>query len=89
VYDWLMEAGPAENTGMGQAPLSWSEIDRWAARTFQQPTSWESRTMRRLSCEYLAELAAAEDPHRGAPWVAFGVHVDHAAAERQLRSVLG
>ena len=41
VFDWLMEIGPAEAAGMGQAPISWREIDAWAARTFQRPSAFK------------------------------------------------
>jgi hypothetical protein len=84
-----MEIGPGEAAGMGQGPISWQSIDSWARRTFQRPSAWATRMLRRLSCEYLAELAAAEDLHRAAPWTPVGLHVDHSANERQLRSVLG
>jgi hypothetical protein len=84
-----MEVGPAESGAMGQGPISWREIDAWAARTFAQVSAWEVRLLRRLSTEYLAEIHQAEDPSRPAPWWPSILQVDHEANERQLRSVLG
>lgn len=89
LFDWLMDAGPVESGPMGQAALSWCEIDAWAARTFTRPSAWEARTLHRLSAEYLAELRAAEDQHRPPPWGQPGAEVDRATEERRLRAVLG
>jgi hypothetical protein len=89
VFDWLMEVGPAEASGMGQVPVSWREIDAWSARTFQRPSAWEARLLRRLSAEYLAELHAAENLYRPAPWSPVPTRIDRDANERQLRAVLG
>lgn len=89
VFDWLMEVGPAEPGAAGQVPVSWREIDAWATRTYQRPSAWEARTIRRLSGEYLAEIHAAEDHTRPAPWSPVGVEIDRASEERRLRAVLG
>lgn len=84
-----MEVGPAEAGTMGQAPLSWQTIRAWRLETFQRPSAWEVRMLRRLSTEYLAEIHAAEDPHRAPSWLAGRAEVDQEANERQLRAVLG
>lgn len=84
-----MEAGPVEAGGMGPAPLSWREISAWAERTFQRPSAWEARTLRRLSREYLSEIHAAEDQHRAAPWSPAPTEADRNTQEQRLRAVLG
>jgi len=89
VYDWLMEAGPIQNGAMGQAPLSWGEIDRWASGTSTRLSAWDRRMLRRLSTEYLSELHAAEDHTRPAPWSPVGAEVDRKSEEQRLRAVLG
>ena len=89
LYEWLMEVGPIAVDGMGQTPITWSMIRDWAALTFKRLSAWEARTLRRLSTEYLAELRAAEDHMRPAPWVPTRAEVKPEDAERQLRAVLG
>ncbi|WCT75038.1 hypothetical protein PQ455_07435 [Sphingomonas naphthae] len=90
VFDWFMELGQIEVTGMGRAALSWREIDAWASRTFTPMTAWEARLLRRLSVAFLAESGAAESPYHPAPWVErITSQAARDAAERQLRSVLG
>lgn len=89
ILDWLMDVGPAEQTGMGQVPIGWRTIDAWAARTFSRPSAWEARILRRLSAEYLAELHAAEDHMRPAPWSPSRAEVGPANEEARLRAVLG
>ena len=89
VYDWLMQVGPVEVSGMGQVPISWATIHAWAALTFNRLSAWEARMLRRLSSEYLAEVQAAEDHTRPAPWTARWSEIDTKDAERRLRAVLG
>ncbi len=89
VYDWLMQVGPVEAGGMGQVPISWATIHAWSALTFTRLSSWEARMLRRLSSDYLAEIHAAEDHTRPAPWAPGRAEVDQQEAERRLRAVLG
>ncbi|GGE75161.1 hypothetical protein [Sphingomonas prati] len=89
VFDWLMEVGPADVGAMGQVPLGWSTIRDWADGTFQRLSAWEFRTLRKLSAEYLAELSAAEDRNRPAPWSPGRADIDPKTEEQQLRAVLG
>jgi hypothetical protein len=89
IYDALMEVGPTEAGAMGPIPLSWREIDAWAARTFARPSAWEARLLRRLSAEYVNQAHLAEDRNCPAPWWPLRIEVDLEANERQLRAVLG
>jgi len=74
---------------MGQAPIGWTTIRDWAAMTFQRPTAWEARVLRRLSGEYLSELHAAEDRMRPAPWLPERTEIPRESEEQRLRAVLG
>lgn len=90
LFDWLMEIGPTEASGMGRLPISWATIDAWARLTGTALTPWKARTLRRLSVEYLAESVAAEDPGRLSPWKAeTPMEVDRDAMERQHDAVFG
>jgi hypothetical protein len=89
LYDLLMQVGPVEAGGMGQVPIGWTTIRNWSELTFTRLSAWEARTLRRLSGDYLAELHAAEDHNRPAPWSPGRADVDGQDAERRLRAVLG
>lgn len=65
LIDYLFEAGP----GMSGEALTFQEIGSWASQTGRVLDTWEPVALRRLSCAYLAELHAAEDPARPAPGV--------------------
>jgi hypothetical protein len=70
--DWLInywrELGLC-GAGFGRSvPLSWLEIDTWARMTAISLTPWEALTLRRLSDEYVAELARASSATAPPPW---------------------
>jgi hypothetical protein len=54
--------------GMGNAPLSHSEIAAWQGNTGIELSAWEARTLRTLSAEYLNSAQDAEDAKCKAPW---------------------
>lgn len=54
---------------MGSAPISFSEIAAWQQLTGISLSSWESRTLRRLSGEYSREMHLAENPNRLSPFI--------------------
>lgn len=54
--------------GMGNAPLSHSEIAAWQSNTGIELSAWEARTLRQLSAEYLASAQEAEDEKCKPPW---------------------
>lgn len=57
---YLYEIGPAMQGGMGDSPITHGEIAHWQSNTGITLDSWESRTLRRLSIDYLAESSAAK-----------------------------
>jgi hypothetical protein len=65
---YLYEAGPIMSGGMGDSPLSHSEIRAWQDNTGTVLTAWEARLLRRLSREYLHSSQQAEKPNCPAPW---------------------
>jgi hypothetical protein len=90
-FDMLMEIGPVEPAGMGEAPIGWQTIAAWADLTGARVSPWQARLLRDLSKAYLTERVAAEDPVWPAPWVdpaAAAVRLEQAANEARLRAVL-
>lgn len=65
---YLFEFGPSMAAGMGCAPISASEIESWQRLLGVEFHPWESRLLRRLSCEYTGESALASKPDRPAPF---------------------
>jgi hypothetical protein len=64
----LFEMGPTLPAGMGEAPITFSEIDAWQHVTGIRVNAWEGRMLRRLSGAYAAERAKGVDIKRPAPW---------------------
>ena len=68
--EYLFELGPTMAAGMGAGPVTHQEIRAWQLNAGIELTPWESRTIRRLSSDYLDELRKAEKRDRPAPWLA-------------------
>ena len=66
---YLFEIGPSMAAGMGEAPITHGEIESWQHNTGIILNSWEARTLRGLSSEYVSENYAAKDPDKECPWV--------------------
>ena len=64
----LFDVGPTLAGGMGNSPLTYSEIEAWQRITGIELLPWEAALLRRLSAEYLAESSAATKPDRPAPF---------------------
>lgn len=65
---YLLEIGPTMASGMGAGPITFGEIDRWCARMGIDLSPWETRTLRRLSNEYLGESHRAQKRGCEPPW---------------------
>lgn len=89
IINRLVEIGMTESTGMGSRPLPWREIEAWKNLTGIAIPAWEARLIHRLSTEYLAELHAAEDENRPAPWRGIITQRERDVDERKLRALLG
>ena len=62
---YLFEIGPT----MGDGPLTHSELEAWMRNTGIPLNTWEVRTLKRLSIDYLAESQKATARGRAAPWI--------------------
>ena len=82
---YLFEVGPSMPGGMSSVPITHQEIAAWCELTGITLGPWESRTLRRLSREYVGELNEATDPKRPAPWRGDMGEVDAAAVADSLR----
>jgi hypothetical protein len=60
--DILWEIGPTLALGMGEGPVTQSEIRAWQHNMDVQLQPWEVQLLRRLSQEYLAQAHQATDP---------------------------
>lgn len=80
-----MEVGPTMAGGFGAAPLSFTELCKWADATGREPQPWEMSLLRRLSGDYVVEAAEATDPDRFAPYAAAPTQRDREAVSRGLR----
>lgn len=76
LLDCFFEVGPAQSGGMGQAPLSFQEIDAWSRLTGRSVSPFEALTLRRMSMAWVAESARAEDPDASPPWAGEQVTVE-------------
>jgi hypothetical protein len=85
----LIEIGITESTGMGPAPLSWSEIGAWQASTGVLLAPWEAKLLRQLSIAYLSETRRAESENCPPPWRAEVSDRERDIEDARLRMVLG
>lgn len=67
---YLFEIGPTMPGGMGDVSLTHGELRAWMMNVGIGLSPWESRTLRRLSRDYLVEAQRATEPSRPAPYVA-------------------
>lgn len=65
---YLFEIGPTMAAGMGASPLTHGEIESWQRNTGISLNTWEVRTLKRLSLDYLGESQRAIERGRPAPW---------------------
>lgn len=86
---WLIEIGLTESNGMAATPLSWGEINEWQHSTSVKLAPWESKLIRRLSVEYLAEGRRAESENCPAPFHAEVTQRERDLEQARLEMVLG
>ena len=65
---YLWEVGPAVAGGMGPAAIGWADLQAWQAMTGVVLLPWEARLLRHCSLEYVAQLAASDDPAAPEPY---------------------
>lgn len=87
VLGYLYEIGPTMIVGMGDAPLTHSEIAAWQVNTGIELSSWEARTLLRLSREHMSQTARACKPNCPPPWASGSAEAKVVAAT-SLRAAL-
>lgn len=65
LLEYLFEIGPTMAAGMGNGPITFSEILAWQLLTGIRLRPWEVRLLRRLSRDY---LGASQSDVVHAPW---------------------
>lgn len=90
LIDYLLEVGPVAATGMGSAPITFTELSNWQAQLGLRLSPWEVRTLRRLSAEYNSESQLATTPDRDPPFASSdAARLRNAQIERDLDNFLG
>lgn len=89
MVDYLFQVGPVMANGMGSVPLTHSELASWQHNTGIELSAWESTTLRRLSCEYLAMSAQARDPSCPPPYTIAPEEDRRTVVARGLAATLG
>lgn len=85
---YLFEIGPTLSSGMGDGPITHSEIAAWMGNTGIELDAWQARTLRRLSLDYLGESQAATQRGRPAPWQPEDFAVDKWVAQDSMKNAL-
>jgi hypothetical protein len=88
LLEYFWEVGPALSGGMGDAPLTFQEIQSYQDQIGIELQPWEVRLLRRLSGEYLAESQKATKLNYPAPWKPEENTVDKAVKADSLRNAL-
>lgn len=68
LVECLFDAGPVLPGGMGVVPLGFVDLRAWQHAMGLTLTPWQAKTLRRLSCDYVAASQAAESPDCPSPW---------------------
>lgn len=69
---WLIEIGLTETNGMGEAAISWREINEWQSATGHNLSAFEAKLLRELSAAYIIEKRKSESENAPPPWAARG-----------------
>lgn len=55
LINYLFEVGPATQTEMGMAPISWQELESWQRQSGLELKQWELLAIKAASKEYVAQ----------------------------------
>ena len=78
---YLYEVGPYVSNGMGPVPVSWQEILAWSQLSCPSLAQFEADAIKRLSAEYVSQLAKSEDADCPPPYQS------HDAAKASMSAV--
>lgn len=65
---YLYDCGPVLSGGMGEGPLTHSEIESWQRNSGVELEPWETSFLRKLSIEYLSQSQKSDATNCPAPW---------------------
>lgn len=68
LFNYLLDMGPALQGDMGARAIDEITLQAWQFNTGIELMPWESRVLKLLSFDYLAESRAAEKVDRLPPW---------------------
>lgn len=68
IIEYLFDVGPAINTGMGIAPVGYSEIRDFRDVTKLNINSWDASMIRHLSRVYVAQFNESKSKTCPSPW---------------------
>lgn len=83
----LFSAGPCEAGGMGEVPISSTELLAWLSGAGIELSAWEFRAVRRLSAEYLKQSRESEAPDCPAPYAGTSQEQQRDAVSKQIQEV--
>lgn len=86
--EYLFEIGPTIPAGMGEGPISQPEIAAWQANTGIELTTWDVRTLRRLSIAYLMEAQKAKSPTCPSPLAPELTAEDRSKVAKRIKDAL-
>ena len=69
IIDWVFEAGPSVQGGMGPAPLDWQTIHHWKSLMGLDLEPKESFAIRHLSSCFVDQQIKSKDAKCPPPWV--------------------
>ncbi len=88
LLEYFWEIGPVLAGGMGPVVLTHAEILAWCTLSGQWLQPWETRALRSLSRDYIAQLRLAEKVDCPAPWQPQDYVPDRSAVARSMRDAL-
>lgn len=68
LFEFLIELGVFQETGMAASPLSWQEILAWQAQIGVSLQAWEVKAIKLLSREYVAQMDLAKKANYPMPY---------------------
>lgn len=86
LFDLLMSAGAYTNFGIGNVPLTWSDLEAWQRQQGLSLKPWELSIIRRASATYVQEMQTAVKPD--APPPGRVVEQDPNKTAQRIKSIL-
>ena len=68
MIEWFAEVGPAVTGMSGFVPITFTEVKNWAEGTNTELTTWEFRTLVKMSKQFCYQYDLGSDPMCEAPY---------------------